>query len=66
MTPPTIACAGDCNRSGDVTVNELVTAVNVALGSSTPMVCTAADGNADGSVAVNELILAVNRLLQGC
>lgn len=59
-------CIGDCNRNGTVTVAELVTAVNIALTSSSTAACVAADVNADGRVAVNELVAAVNSLLRGC
>ena len=33
-TPAAAACVGDCDGSGDVTVDELVTMVNIALGSA--------------------------------
>lgn len=59
-------CIGDCNRNNQVTVSELVTAVNIALSGSSTDPCTAADVNADGRVAVNELVAAVNSLLRGC
>lgn len=58
-------CIGDCNTSGDVTVDEVVTMVNLALTGGTTG-CTAADGNADGSVTVDEIITAVNNALTGC
>ena len=61
-----IACAGDCDGSRQVTINELVTAVNIALGSAATTVCPAIDGNGDGRVTVNELIRAVNNALSGC
>lgn len=65
-TPDTIACAGDCNGDGQVTVNELVLSVNIALGSQPASACTAADSNGDGMVSINELIAAVTRALNGC
>jgi hypothetical protein len=49
-----------------VTVNELVTAVNVALGNVLVAACPAADSNASGRVTVDELIRAVNSVLMGC
>jgi hypothetical protein len=60
------ACAGDCNGDGMVTVDELVRAVNIALGSAALDVCRASDGDADGSVGIDELVRAVNGALQGC
>lgn len=59
-------CAADCNGSGDVTVDELVRAVNIALGSTALSTCAVADRNGDGGVSVNELIGAVNAALSGC
>ena len=59
-------CAGDCNGNGSVAINELITAVNIALGNTAIDACAAADGNANGEVAINELIAAVNRALNGC
>lgn len=63
---PAQSCASDCDGSGDVTVAELVKAVNIALGSASINACAAADRNGDGSVSVNELIGAVNAALGGC
>jgi len=59
-------CASDCNGSGDVTVDELVRAVNIALGSGAIGSCTAADRNGNGSVTVDELVGAVGAALSGC
>jgi hypothetical protein len=33
-TPPTPSCVGDCNGDGEVTINELITGVNIALGAT--------------------------------
>jgi hypothetical protein len=65
-TPDAVACAGDCNGDGQVTVNELILGVNIALGSQPASVCTAIDTNGDGMVTINELIAAVTRALNGC
>ena len=59
-------CPGDCNGDGEVTINELITAVNIALGSQQVSACQAADTSHDGSVTINELISAVNSALNGC
>lgn len=59
-------CSGDCSGDGEVTISDLIRAVNVALGSSPVADCLAADGNGDGAVSINELIAAVNAALQGC
>jgi hypothetical protein len=60
------SCPGDCNANGQVTVNELVTAVNIALGNSDVSTCANADRNHSGSVSIDELIAAVNDSLTGC
>jgi hypothetical protein len=60
------ACTGDCNGDEQVTVDELITAVNIALGTRPVADCVAADVDRDGQVAVNELVTAVNRALAGC
>jgi hypothetical protein len=59
-------CVGDCNGSGEVTVNELITMVNIALGNSPVSACSAGDANGDGEITVNEIITAVNNALSGC
>jgi hypothetical protein len=59
-------CAGDCGGDGEVTINELVRAVAVALGSTPVAECAAVDADGDGAVRVPELIVAVNNLLGGC
>lgn len=63
-TPP--PCAGDCNADRAVTVDELVKAVNIALGSAGIDVCPAADRNADELITVDEIVASVQRALNGC
>ncbi len=59
-------CPGDCNGDGDVSISELVRAVNIALGAAAAETCRAADVNGDGRVAINELVAAVGTALTGC
>jgi CSLREA domain-containing protein len=59
-------CLGDCNSNGAVTVDELITGVNIALGTLSVDQCPVFDGNGDGQVTVDELITAVNNALTGC
>jgi hypothetical protein len=59
-------CIGDCNGDHQVTVNELIQMVNIALGSADVSTCPAGDPNADGDIAVNEIVAGVNNLLNGC
>ncbi|HVN85364.1 MAG TPA: choice-of-anchor V domain-containing protein [Candidatus Binatia bacterium] len=60
------SCVGDCDDSGIVSVDELVVAVRIALGTLTPDFCPAADADHSSQVTVDELVLAVNAALNGC
>ncbi len=59
-------CAGDCNGDGVVTIDELVTGVEIALGVTPVAQCAALDANGDGVITVDELLQAVHNLLNGC
>jgi len=59
-------CTGDCDLNGLVSVDELVTSVDVALGGAPLAACTVTDANADGAVTVDELVTTVNHALNGC
>ena len=65
-TPGTNNCVGDCANDGQVSVDEIVRAVNIALGSIDVSQCSRADGNNDGFVTVDEIVTAVNNALNGC
>lgn len=62
------ACTGDCNTSSDVTVDEIIKMVNIALDPNANPVsgCTPGDANNDGAITVDEIIQAVNNALSGC
>jgi len=60
------ACPGDCSGNGQVTIDELITAVAIALGQRPVDACTSVDTDHDGNVTVAELVAAVNRALVGC
>ena len=59
-------CVGDCSANGLVTVNELVTGVNLALGRMPVSACGVFDVDGDGTVSIDELVGAVADALQGC
>jgi hypothetical protein len=62
------ACPGDCGEDGDVTVDELLRAIGIAL-SDAPVStsgCRAADLNHDDKVTIDELVTAVRAALEGC
>jgi hypothetical protein len=65
-TPTPIPCVGDCDGNGAVTVGEIVTMVNIALGSTPVGDCLAGDRNDDGDITVDEILTAVNNALNGC
>jgi hypothetical protein len=66
VSPAFGACGGDCNIDGDVTVDEIVLGVSIALGSGNAEDCQAMDGNQDLQVTVDEILTAVNSALSGC
>jgi hypothetical protein len=65
-TPGPGICAGDCDGSDNVSINELITLVNIALGARPISACLAGDLNNNQMIGINELIGAVNRALNGC
>lgn len=65
-TPVPGDCPGDCGGDGQVTIGDLIIAVNVALGTRPLLVCRSLDDNGDGAIEINELVGAVNRALMGC
>jgi hypothetical protein len=62
----TVACTADCNGDGQVSIDELITAINIALGNAPLSACVSIDANGNGTVEVNELVSGVNNALQGC
>lgn len=62
----TAICVGDCNSDGQVTIDELVTMVNIALGTQPVATCSAGDANRDGEVTIDEIVTGVNHALSGC
>jgi hypothetical protein len=60
------SCTGDCNGDDQVTVDEIVTMVNIALGYTPRDHCSAGDRNGDGEITIDEIVVAVNEALNGC
>jgi hypothetical protein len=60
------ACVGDCSNDRSVTVDELLTMVNIALGNADISACDAGDANHDGQITIDEILTAVNNALNGC
>jgi hypothetical protein len=59
-------CPGDCNDDHSVTVDELLTMVNIALGNTNVSTCPAGDANHDNEITVDEILTAVNNALTAC
>lgn len=59
-------CVGDCNGTGEVTINELLMGVNIVLGSAALTACPAFDTGDTGQVTIADLIRAVGVALSGC
>ncbi len=63
---PPPPCIGDCLGDHQVTVDELLMLVNIALGDAEMAACEVGDDNEDGEITVDEIIVAVNNALKGC
>lgn len=59
-------CVGDCDANAEVTVDEIVTGVAIALGTRELADCERFDASGDGEVTVDELLTAINAALTGC
>lgn len=64
--PATAVCVGDCGDDGQVTVDEIIIGVDIALGNAAVDQCTEMDYDGDGMVTVDEIVNAVNAALNGC
>jgi Tol biopolymer transport system component len=70
-TPGNPPCVGDCNGDGQVTVDDLIRMINIAL-ELAPLCpngglgCLAGDANCDCRITVDEIVRAVQNALQGC
>lgn len=65
LTPTPPLCTGDCDASGRVAVDELVTLVNIALDTAEPSAC--ANGIPSGAaVDIALLVRSVNNALTAC
>jgi hypothetical protein len=62
----TASCVGDCDGDGQVTVDEILTLIDVALGSAAITQCEPGDSNHDGRITIDEILMAVDNGLNGC
>lgn len=63
---PIPPCTGDCNRDGQVAINELILGTSIALGNAELPACSALDCRATSSVPIDCLTRAVRAALHGC
>jgi hypothetical protein len=59
-------CVGDCDCSREVTVDEILKMVNIALGNVPVAQCEPGDASQDGQITVDEILMAVSNALNGC
>lgn len=64
LPPP--PCAGDCDGDGDVSIDELITSVGIAIGQAAVDGCRGADHDGDGLIGIHELVASVSASLAGC
>ena len=63
---PAPPCVGDCNGDTQVTVDEIVTLINIALDNGADTECLPGDANHDGHITIDEIVTAANSALNGC
>lgn len=61
-----ITCTGDCDGDAQVSVDEILRGVNIALGQLDLPSCPPFDANGDGLVTADELVQAIHAALNGC
>ncbi|HSP98081.1 MAG TPA: phosphatidylinositol-specific phospholipase C1-like protein [Candidatus Dormibacteraeota bacterium] len=61
-----LICDSDCDGDRQVSVDELIRGVGIALGSDTLASCPAADANGDSEVMIDDLVSGLGRALDGC
>src|SRR5262249_19682906 len=61
-----VLCVGDCRGTRAVAINDLITLVNIALGSAEPAACSDGGLPLGGKVDVSVIIQAVNNALHCC
>jgi hypothetical protein len=63
VQPP---CSGDCNGDGQVTMDELLGSINIALDQAPVDACLAVDGDDSGTARIDEIARAVGVALTSC
>jgi hypothetical protein len=60
------ACVCDCNGDGEITIDEIIRAVNIGIGLLALEQCPAGDANNDLQVSIDEIIRGINGGIDGC
>jgi hypothetical protein len=63
---PFAFCAGDCNGDGEVTIDELILGVGIALNETPLARCPRLDADGEGTITIEELVSAVLNALNVC
>jgi hypothetical protein len=58
-------CVGDRTGDGQVSIDELITMVNIALGTTSIVECGSGDADHDAEITIDEILTAVNVALTG-
>ena len=64
--PAALTCAGDCASDGSVTIDDLLTMLDVALADAPLADCAAGDGDHDGEIRIDEILAALHVALREC
>jgi hypothetical protein len=64
--PTPLPCVADCNQNGTVSLDEVIHAVDIALGRGSIASCQSADPSGDGFPSIDELVRAVASATRGC
>jgi hypothetical protein len=59
-------CIGDCGRDGEVTIDDLLVMVSIALGTAPLSSCEAGNANGDDEITIDEILAAVANALNAC
>jgi photosystem II stability/assembly factor-like uncharacterized protein len=59
-------CVGDCRGTHTVAINDLITLVNIALGTAQPGACSDGGRPIGGAIDIAVIMEAVNNALHGC
>lgn len=54
-------CVGDCDRTNDVTVDEVLGMINIALGTAEGGPRPAGDANREAAIAIDEIFTVLDR-----